>query len=96
MALARGLDPRFVQVSSVPRSPGWLSQNKFGGPPGNRSPSFALQARRAPRERFHVSISPKLARVCGIEPPARDFGDLGAPCAHPYIGTGVRDRTSIT
>ena len=48
MALARGLDPRFVHVNSVPRSPGWLSQNKLGGPPGNRSPSFALQERRAP------------------------------------------------
>ena len=66
-------------VDSVPPSPGRLSQNKLGGPPGNRNPSFASQERCAPRE-----------------PPARGFGDLSAPCAHPCIGTGVRDRTSIT
>jgi hypothetical protein len=29
MALARGLEPRFVHVNSVPPSPGWLSQNKL-------------------------------------------------------------------
>jgi len=48
MALARGLEPRFVHVNSVLPSPGWLSQNKLGGPPGNRNPSFGLQDRRAP------------------------------------------------
>ena len=45
---------------------------------------------------FPNAYPPQLARVRGIEPPARGFGDLSAPCAHPYIGTGVRDRTSIT
>ena len=48
MALARGLEPRFMHVNSVPPSPGWLSQNKLGGPSANRNPSFGLQDRRAP------------------------------------------------
>jgi hypothetical protein len=29
MALARGPEPRFMHVNSVPSSPGWLSQNKL-------------------------------------------------------------------
>ena len=48
MALARGLEPRFMHVNGVPPSPGWLSQIKLGGPSGNRTPSVGMQSRRAP------------------------------------------------
>jgi hypothetical protein len=60
MALARGLEPRFIHVNSVPPSPGWLSQNKLANLVEilgvDASPSI-LQRLTAPRRYPHWSVS---------------------------------------
>ena len=60
MALARGLEPRFMHVNSVPPSPGWLSQNKFTNLVEilGVDPSLSiLQRLTAPRRYPHWSVS---------------------------------------